>query len=30
VPLRVWADTQYGIVAAVATALKIDGEPPKS
>jgi len=30
VPLRVWADTQYGTVAAVATALKIDGVAPKS
>jgi hypothetical protein len=27
VPLRVWADTQYGVVAAVATTLKIDGKP---
>jgi len=25
VPLRAWADTEYGTVAAVATALKIDG-----
>ncbi|HWA91944.1 MAG TPA: DUF3108 domain-containing protein [Rhizomicrobium sp.] len=30
IPLRVWADTQYGVVAAVATALKIDGVAPKS
>ena len=30
VPLRVWADTQYGVVAAVATTLKIDGAAPKS
>ena len=30
VPLRVWADTQYGVVAAVATGLKIDGAAPKS
>jgi len=29
VPLRVFASTQYGIVAAVATSLKIDGEKPK-
>jgi hypothetical protein len=29
VPLRVWADTQYGVVAAVATQLKIDGQTPK-
>lgn len=27
VPLRVWANTQYGVVAAVATTLKIDGKP---
>ena len=30
VPLRVWADTQYGVVAAVATQLKVDGVQPKS
>ncbi len=30
VPLRVWADTDYGTVAAVATALKVDGQAPKS
>jgi len=30
VPLRVWADTDYGTVAAVATSLKIDGQAPKS
>jgi hypothetical protein len=29
VPLRVWADTSYGIIAAVATSLKIDGVTPK-
>jgi hypothetical protein len=29
VPLRVWADTSYGVIAAVATTLKIDGTPPK-
>lgn len=29
IPLRVWADTQYGVVAAVATSLKIDGAAPK-
>jgi Protein of unknown function (DUF3108) len=29
VPLRVWADTQYGVVAAVATSLKVDGQAPK-
>ncbi|GAA0578381.1 DUF3108 domain-containing protein [Rhizomicrobium electricum] len=27
VPLRVWANTQYGVIAAVATSLKIDGKP---
>jgi Protein of unknown function (DUF3108) len=30
VPLRVWAETQYGVVAAVVTSLKIDGQAPKS
>jgi len=30
IPLRVWAETQYGVVAAVATSLKIDGQAPKS
>ncbi|MBV8978239.1 MAG: DUF3108 domain-containing protein [Alphaproteobacteria bacterium] len=29
VPLRVWADTPYGVVAAVATSIKIDGEKPR-
>ena len=29
VPLRVWADTSYGVIAAVATKLKIDGVTPK-
>ncbi len=29
VPLRVWANTQYGLVAVVATQLKIDGAAPK-
>lgn len=29
VPLRVWAETSYGVIAAVATTLKIDGSPPK-
>jgi hypothetical protein len=29
VPLRVWAETQYGVVAAVAGSLKIDGASPK-
>jgi hypothetical protein len=26
VPLRVWASTQYGVIAAVATSVKIDGK----
>ena len=30
IPLRVWAETQYGVVAAVATSVKIDGQTPKS
>lgn len=29
VPLKVWANTSYGLVAAVATSLKIDGAAPK-
>jgi hypothetical protein len=29
VPLRVWADTPYGVVAAVASSLKVDGAAPK-
>jgi hypothetical protein len=29
VPLKVWANTPYGLVAAVATSLKIDGAAPK-
>jgi hypothetical protein len=29
VPLRVWADTSYGVMAGVATSLKIDGAAPK-
>jgi hypothetical protein len=29
VPLRVWADTTYGVIAAVATNIKIDGVTPK-
>ena len=29
VPLRVWADTSYGVIAAVTTSLKIDGVTPK-
>jgi Protein of unknown function (DUF3108) len=30
VPLRVWADTPYGLVAVVANSLKIDGQTPKA
>ena len=30
VPLRVWAKTQYGLVAVVATDVKVDGTPLKS
>jgi hypothetical protein len=30
VPLRVWADTSYGVVAVLATSLKVDGIAPKS
>jgi len=30
IPLRVWANSQYGVIAAVATTLKIDGQPVKS
>jgi hypothetical protein len=30
VPLRVWAKSQYGVIAAVATAVKIDGQPLKT
>ncbi|MGA7675604.1 MAG: DUF3108 domain-containing protein [Rhizomicrobium sp.] len=29
VPLRVWAQSQYGVIAAVATSLKVDGVEPK-
>jgi len=29
VPLRVWANTEYGVIAAVATTLKVDGITPK-
>ncbi len=29
VPLRIWANTEYGVIAAVATNLKIDGAAPK-
>ena len=30
VPLRVWADTPYGLVSVVANSLKIDGQTPKA
>ena len=30
VPVRVWTETRYGMIAAVATNLKIDGNSPKS
>ena len=30
VPLRVWADTPYGLVSVVANSLKIDGQVPKA
>ncbi len=30
IPLRVWAESQYGVIAVVATSLKIDGVTPKS
>jgi hypothetical protein len=30
VPLRVWADTPYGVVSVVATALKVDGAQPRT
>jgi hypothetical protein len=29
VPLRVWAQSQYGVIAVVATAVKVDGANPK-
>jgi hypothetical protein len=29
VPLRVWAQSQYGVIAVVATSLKVDGMEPK-
>lgn len=30
VPLRVWASSQYGVIAAVTTAVKVDGMAPKT
>ena len=29
VPVRIWADTKYGVLAILATALKVDGQTPK-
>jgi hypothetical protein len=29
VPVRVWAETKYGVIAVLATSLKIDGQNPK-
>lgn len=29
VPLRVWAETRYGVMAVLATAVKVDGQSPK-
>jgi hypothetical protein len=29
VPVRVWADTKYGVLAMIANSLKVDGETPK-
>ena len=30
VPVRLWADTQYGQLSVVADSIKIDGQTPKS
>jgi hypothetical protein len=30
VPLRLWADTQFGVVSVVANSVKIDGQEPKA
>jgi len=30
IPMKVWADSQYGRIAAVTTSVKIDGAPPKA
>lgn len=30
VPVRVWTETSYGVIAAVATQLKVDGNSPRS
>ncbi len=29
VPVRVWAETKYGVLAMIATAVKVDGLSPK-
>ena len=29
VPLRVWAETKYGVIAVLATSLKVDGQHPR-
>jgi hypothetical protein len=29
VPVRIWADTKYGVLAVIATALKVDGQSPQ-
>src|SRR3954469_1564692 len=29
VPVRIWADTKYGVLAVIATALKVDGQNPQ-
>jgi hypothetical protein len=29
VPVRIWADTKYGVLAILATALKVDGQSPR-
>jgi len=30
VPLRLWADTQFGVVSVVASSVKVDGQEPKA
>ena len=29
IPVRVWAETRYGVLAVIATAVKVDGQTPK-
>jgi Protein of unknown function (DUF3108) len=29
VPVRIWAETKYGVLAILANAVKVDGQPPK-